>query len=145
MKKDKIFVALVLVLVFSLPSFAFDISRQENVIIDGDGYNLSVTESGSTLLMTGAGEVGFPDCSASTIGVWYSVINRDDTEQVEMVMNGDTSNDYFVLLDGTALNANDEADLSTDASSSACVQCLEANKWYIMSTVGGVTDGGAAD
>jgi hypothetical protein len=117
----------------------------QNIISDPDGYNLSVTESGSLLLMTGAGEVGFPDCQASSIGVAYEVMVRDDAEQVEMVMNGDTTNDLFVLIDGTNLDPDDEADFPTDPSSRATVKCIETNKWYITAAVGAITDGGAAD
>ena len=125
---------------------AFKRAVQEDILTKTAGYNLTVADmqTRTTLLMTTVGEVGFPDCSADTIGLGIRVMARD-AEKVELVMNGDTTNDLFVLLDGTNLDANDEADMAAAKSAQACVKCLEANKWYIVNQVGAVTDGGAAD
>lgn len=100
---------------------------------------------GDLIFMTAAGEVGFPDCDSALVGWWVSIFVRDSSEQVELVMSGDTTNDLFRLKDGTDLDANDEADCPTNGNEQVTVMCLEANKWYIISQDGDVTDGGVAD
>jgi len=100
---------------------------------------------GSFVLMTGAGEVGFPDCSSDNIGYFVTVFVRDASEQVELVMSGDTTNDYFRLKAGTALDPNDEADMPTAGNQAATVMCVETNVWYIIASDVALTDGGVAD
>ncbi len=114
------------------------------VITDTNGIVLTNGQMNSVLFMTGAGEVLLPDVCDSASGQWMKIITRDASEQVEIAV-ADTANDLIVLIDGTALDVDDEADLGTDASNWAYIVCLETNKWYITSQVGIVTDGGAAD
>ncbi len=116
--------------------------------VESSATNISLSESdnaGGLVLMTAAGEVGFPDCDTDLIGWWVSVLKRDDTEQVELAMVGDTTNDLFRLKDGTELDADDEADMATAANQLVTVMCVEENKWYIISEDGACTDGGVAD
>ena len=116
------------------------------VVSDDNGINLTIgTHNGSVILMTGDGEVGLWDCSATTVGSFVTVINRDVSEQVEVVMYGDTSNDLFRLFDGDETGVNDEADLATTAGAKATFMCLETNKWWVVSENGEVTDGGEAN
>jgi hypothetical protein len=117
----------------------------EVVVSDADGITLTVADTRTIVLMTGAGEVGLWDCSTANIGTWAMVWVRDASEQVEVVMSGDTTNDLFVLVDGTELDADDEADMATTAGTKATFICLEENKWYVNSAADSVTDGGAAD
>lgn len=114
------------------------------VTSDADGINLTSAEMNGVLLMTGPGEVGFPDCGAASIGDYIKVRVRDAAEQVELVMNGDTTNDYFILPDGTALDPNDEADMPVNGNETCVVTCEEVNKWYIDSAYT-ISDGGVAD
>lgn len=116
------------------------------VTTDADGINLTDADCGKKIFMTGVGEVGFPDCDADLIGCTVVIHVRDTGEQVEAVMYGDTTNDLFVLKDGTNLDANDEADLGTSAANQVyCFECLENNKWYLTAEDETVTDGGVAD
>ena len=115
------------------------------ITADADGINLDDSYIGSIILMTGAGEVGFPDCDQDLIGGFITIWVRDVSEQVEVAMYGDTTNDLFVLSDGTNLDANDEADLTTAGNQKFCFMCAEINKWYVYSEDGTITDGGAAD
>jgi hypothetical protein len=121
------------------------ISGRIPVISDADGINLDSSHFGSIILMTGAGEVGMPDCSSSTIGAAILVWVRDASEQVEVVAYGDTTNDLFRLTDGTETGANDEVDLPTTGNQGFCFVCMEENKWYVTSEDETVTDGGVAD
>jgi hypothetical protein len=114
-----------------------------NLISDGDGYTIAAGDQGSAIWMTGAGEVALPACTTSTIGRYYYIFVRDAAEQVEVVLQD--SADLIVLADGTALDADDEADMATGASSSATFMCAEDGKYYIIAENGTVTDGGAAD
>jgi hypothetical protein len=115
-----------------------------SVIADADGIVITSAQMGSYILMTGAGEVQLPDdCDAAT-GTWLRIINKTNTNQVELVLT-DTAADNFVLFDGTALATGNEADLATGPSNWAQVTCLEANTWYILDENGAVTDGGAPD
>jgi hypothetical protein len=116
------------------------------VVSDSDGINLVDSDCGKKYLMTGAGTVGFADCDADLIGCEIAVGTRDASEQVVLGMYGDQTNDLFVLADGTNLDANDEVDLPSSASTANDwyeVACLEANKWYIVEEDGTCTDGGA--
>jgi hypothetical protein len=116
------------------------------VVSDADGINLTDSDCGKTILMTGAGTVGFPDCDADLIGCGVKVGTRDASEQVVLGMYGDTSSDLFVLMDGTALDANDEVDLPSGADTDNDwyeIACLETNKWYIVEEDGTCTDGDA--
>jgi hypothetical protein len=116
------------------------------VVSDADGINLTDSDCGKTILMTGAGTVGFPDCDADLIGCGVKVGTRDASEQVVFGMYGDQTNDLFVLMDGTALDANDEVDLPSGADTDNDwyeVACLETNKWYIVEEDGTCTDGDA--
>jgi hypothetical protein len=115
------------------------------VVSDADGINLTDSDCGKTILMTGAGTVGFPDCDADLIGCGVKVGTRDASEQVVFGMYGDQTNDLFVLMDGTALDANDEVDLPSGADTDNDwyeVACLETNKWYIVEEDGTCADGG---
>lgn len=116
-----------------------------NVFSSATNITLGDAHVGAIILMTAAGEVGFPDCSSSTIGYFTTVCARDASEQVELVMSGDTSNDLFRLKDATELDANDEADMPTGGNQCATVACIETNKWYIIANDAACTDGGAAD
>jgi hypothetical protein len=116
------------------------------VVSDADGINLTDSDCGKTILMTGAGTVGFPDCDADLIGCGVKVGTRDASEQVVFGMYGDQTNDLFVLMDGTALDANDEVDLPSGADTDNDwyeIACLETNKWYIVEEDGTCTDGDA--
>jgi len=115
------------------------------VISSSGNYDLWPGDTGSIVLMTGAGEVGFPDCCIDNLGLSYFIKVRDDSEQIELVMDGDTANDLFVLLDGTELDANDEVDLATNAGSSVRVECLQLNRWHITEQIGATADGGPAN
>jgi hypothetical protein len=120
------------------------ISTPKEVIADADGIILTAAQMNSVVLMTGAGEVLLPDVCDSATGQWVRVMNKTSPNQVEVAV-ADTANDKIVLIDGTALDINDEADLGTGASNWAQFECLEANTWYITAGVGVTTDGGAAD
>jgi len=113
------------------------------VIADADGIILTAAQMNSYILMTGAGEVQLPDVCDSATGTWVRVINKTNTNQVEVVVTD--GSDAFVLVDGTVLTAGNEADLATGASDWAEFTCLETNTWYILESEGTVTDGGAAD
>lgn len=115
------------------------------IVSDADGYNMTIADNASIILMTGAGEVGAWDCSTANIGSWFEVWVRDASEQVQIVDYGDTSNDLFVIKNGTALDVNDEVDLATTANKRYTFICLEENKWYIAAEDATSTDGGAAD
>jgi hypothetical protein len=115
------------------------------IVSDDNGINLESSYFGAWILMTGAGEVGMPDCSAANIGGQIGVWVRDASEQVEVVAYGDTTNDLFRLSDGTETGANDEADLTTTGNQGFVFTCMETNKWYVTREDGTVTDGGVAD
>lgn len=115
------------------------------VVSDADGIDLTDSDCGKYILMTGAGEVGMPDCDADLIGCFITVEARDAAEQIELVMFGDTTNDYFELESGSDLDANDEADLAMGENNRVCVMCNETNVWSIQEIKGDVTDGGVAD
>ena len=114
-------------------------------VSDADGINLTDADVGKVIMMTGAGEVGMPDCDADLVGGFVTIFVRDASEQVQVVMYGDTTNDYFILKNGTALDANDEADLPTTGNQQFTFMCTEANKWNVWAEDGTVTDGGVAD
>lgn len=116
-----------------------------NVFSSAGSITLNDDHNGGIVLMTALGEVGFPDCSASSIGYFTTVCARDASEQIEIVMSGDTTNDIFVLKSGVELDANDEADMPTAGKECVTVMCLETNKWYIIANDSPCTDGGAAD
>ena len=105
---------------------------------------VSAAQMNGNLIVTAAGEVQIPDVCDAANGDWLKVINKTATNQVELAVV-DTGNDKFVLVDGTALDVDDEVDLGTNASDSVKIECLEANIWYITAQVGVATDGGAAD
>jgi hypothetical protein len=122
------------------------IDQTAGVVSSATSITLNETTNlGDLILMTAAGEVGFPDCDTDLIGWWAVVYARDTSEQIELVMSGDITNDLFHLKDGTDLDANDEADMPTDGGQHTLVMCVENNKWYIVSSDGDVTDGGVAD
>lgn len=121
------------------------VGASANVYSSATNITLSDEHAGAIILMTAAGEVGFPDCSASSIGYFVSVCARDASEQVELVMSGDTTNDIFRLKDATELDANDEADMPTGGNQCVTVMCIENNKWYVLSSDAPCSDGGAAD
>jgi hypothetical protein len=112
---------------------------------DSDGINLTDADCGKIIYMTGNGEVGLPDCDADLVGCFIRVDQDDTGRDIEIVMYGDTSNDFFVLEDGTNLDANDEADIPNAANNRANFICKEANHWFVEEIKGSVTDGGAAD
>jgi hypothetical protein len=112
---------------------------------DSDGINLTDADCGKIIYMTGNGEVGLPDCDADLVGCFVRVDQDDTGRDIEIVMYGDTSNDFFVLEDGTATGANDEADIPNAPNNRANFICKEANHWFVEEIKGSVTDGGAAD
>ena len=122
-----------------------ELATKAVITSDADGINLTDADVGKIIMMTGAGEVGMPDCDADLVGGFVTIFVRDASEQVQVVMYGDTSNDYFILKDGTALDANDEADLPTTGNQQFTFMCTEANKWNVWAEDEEVTDGGAAD
>jgi hypothetical protein len=73
------------------------------------------------------------------------ILVLESARDIEIVMYGDTSNDFFVLEDGTNLDANNEADIPNAANNRANFICKEANHWFVEEIKGSVTDGGAAD
>lgn len=121
------------------------LNARASLTSDADGINLVDADCGKLILMTGAGEVGMPDCDAGLIGCFISIWVRDASEQVQVVAYGDTTNDLFRLKSGTETDANDEADLTTNGNEQFTFMCMETNKWYVYSQDGTVTDGGAAD
>ena len=122
-----------------------ELATKAVIVSDADGINLTDDDVGKIIMMTGAGEVGMPDCDAGLVGGFVTIFVRDASEAVQVVMYGDTSNDYFILKDGTALDANDEADLPTTGNQQFTFMCTEANKWNVWAEDEEVTDGGAAD
>jgi hypothetical protein len=122
-------------------------SLATNAVItsDSDGINLTYDDCGKIIYMTGNGEVGLPDCDADLVGCFVRVDQDDTGRDIEIVMYGDTSNDFFVLEDGTNLDANNEADIPNAPNNRANFICKEANHWFVEEIKGSVTDGGAAD
>jgi hypothetical protein len=112
---------------------------------DSDGINLTNSDCGKIIYMTGNGEVGLPDCDAGLVGCFVRVDQDDTGRDIEIVMFGDTSNDFFVLEDGTNLDVNNEADIPNAANNRANFICKEANHWFVEEIKGSVTDGGVAD
>ena len=126
-------------------SVSSDTSRSGmEVLTKSTSYDMSESDWGKEIWMTGAGEVGVPDCNASTIGYYVKITNKTATNQIEVAVQ-DTANDRFVKADGTALDINDELDLATAAMSSVTLECMEANYIYVRSERGTCTDGGVAN
>lgn len=111
------------------------------VTSDADGVVLTSADWGKVIWMTGAGEVAVPDAGASDIGKYITVIVRDASEQVEVVLTDAT--ELFVLTSGTALDAGDESNMSTTSLSRTTFVYMETGRWYAFGTP--TTDGGAAD
>jgi hypothetical protein len=115
--------------------------------IIGDLGHMSVAEStpipdhwSGTVLVTDAATIGFPDCRTATLGQTIEVITGT-TNQVVLGIYGDESNDYFRLKAGTALDANDDADLPTTGYQRFTCKCLVANEWWVTQEDAAVTDG----
>lgn len=123
----------------------YPVGATAHVFSSAGSITLGAEHVGGIVLMTAAGEVGLPDCSADSIGYFVVVHVRDASEQVELVMSGDTTSDIFRLTDATELDANDEADMPTGGNQAVSVTCMEENKWYIRHGGAACTDGGAAD
>jgi hypothetical protein len=121
-----------------------EIPITHRITLSAGNITVTTAQMNSTIFMTAAGEVQVPDVCDSDTGQWLIVMNKTDTNQVEVAVV-DTANDMFVLIDGTVLDVDDEIDLSTNPSSWVKIVCYEANTWYIVSGVGVTTDGGAAD
>jgi hypothetical protein len=114
------------------------------VLPSAGDINLTRRDVGSVVLMTAAGEVRLTDCSASTIGDFYTIFVRDASEQVQLV-DGEDLTDVIRLKAGTELDANDEADLPIAGNQAITVMCMESGKWYVIAGDAACTDGGAAD
>ena len=122
-----------------------EIATKLNYTTASGNTSLTAAQCGGIIFMTGAGEVGFPDCAAALLGCDYQIKIQDAAEKVELVMEGDTTNDYFVKIDDVALDADDELDMAVTLPSQVTVMCISANRWQAMSQLGVHIDGGTAD
>ena len=101
--------------------------------------------SGGVILVTAAIEIRLPDVCDSTTGANVIIVQRDASETIQIAVT-DTSDD--MILDGTALGANQEIDSpggAGDAYAYICMVCVAENTWANFGRVGTWTDGGAAD
>ena len=106
------------------------------------GIALTDSDCGGVIWSTAEQDVDLPDCDAGILGCKIFVLNDDVSEATSVTT---VAGDIISLIDGTALDAADEADLSATAHASGTFVCMAANNWYITAQVGVITDGGPAD
>jgi hypothetical protein len=98
-------------------------------------------------VVSAAVEVTIQNCSASTIGDWYTIVVRDHDETIEVV-SADASD--VIYYSGITAAAGDELDSPDDsgsdtAGSSVTLVCTANNAYTAIHTSGLWVDGGAAD
>ena len=126
----------------------------------GDGWNthIDITTASASRVLTAAElsggivlvtanavEVSLPDVCDSATGANVMIVQRDINETIQIGVT-DTSDD--MILDGTALGANQEIDSpggAGDAYAYICLVCVAANTWASFDRRGTFVDGGAAD
>ena len=120
------------------------------IVYDADGIDLVDADCGKYIVMTGAGDVGMPDCDGDLDGCKITIRVENDSQTNRAIMYADTTNDFFRLKDGTNLDANDAADLPDGASDGGknyefmCVGANVNHRWDVWEEEGAVTDGTAA-
>jgi len=102
---------------------------------------LAASQMNSIVVMTGAGVVTLPDgeCDTAT-GKWITV--KSSAAQA----NGlDTtgSSDQFVTSSGVAMTIGYQLNMAGNAGSQVTVQCIQANKWWVVGEIGLCTDNGS--
>ncbi len=100
--------------------------------------------SGGIIIVTAAVEISLGDFCDSATGAMAMIVQADDSEKIEIGVT-DTSDD--MILDGTALGANQEIDSPGDATQDnfLVILCRETNEWHTYGRSGVWVDGGAAD
>jgi hypothetical protein len=96
-------------------------------------------------LLTAAADYTLPDCTAATVGDWYTVVVRDASETAKLLL-ADSSD--IINYSGITPAAGDELDSptadGTTAGSSVTLVCGSTNNYFSTKTVGLWVDGGAS-
>jgi hypothetical protein len=95
-------------------------------------------------VVTATGDVTILNCSAASVGLWYTVVVRDASETVSI--SSEDASDIF-YYSGLTMHAGDELDSptagATTAGASVTLVCTAQNAWTAIHTSGLWVDGGA--